>query len=246
MSIRISARIRPIVLLAAWLSAPLLIAQSTHVKLPPLPATGCLVAESTGEVSHGTAFSRPIGGGLSILLDPTPTGWTVRVQSAAGPRPLHDAAELATPPYRSVNPLLITTDFNFRAQDIVGWNPRHFQFFSNAAQTAAALRAYDAYMAHPDDAQAMQRLAAMPQKASPGEFRVLDSRLLPGTANQSPAAAMVAAHFQTTPHTLIQAPVSQASALGQIEWLRFQLTLWLPAGYPVSAGWKLDRSRCPR
>ena len=40
----------------------------------------------------------------------------------------HDYAELATPPYESVSPLLLSTDFSFRAQDAVAWNPRRFRY----------------------------------------------------------------------------------------------------------------------
>jgi hypothetical protein len=215
-------------------------------RLPRLPASGCVSAVADGEVSAGASFAQPLGGGLSILLDPTSAGWVLRVLPTAGPRPPHDFAELATPPYKSVNPVLITTDFDFRAQDVVGWNPRHFQFFTRLSQATAAQHAYDAYMAHPNDIQAMQRLANMPQYAAVGDFSFLDARLLPGVANQSSAAAMVAVHFQTTAHTLVQAPVSQASALGRIEWMRFRLSLRLPAGFNLASGWKVDRSRCPR
>jgi len=214
--------------------------------LPPLPATACVSAISSGEVSAGGNFSEPLGGGLDILLDPTPTGWVLRVLPGTGIHPPHDYAELATPPYQSVNPLLITTDFSFRAQDVIGWNPRHFQFYARPSQASAAQHAYDDYFAHPKDMKIMQRLAELPQYAASGDFTVLDSRLLPGTGNQSPAAAVVAAHFQTTPHTLLQAPANQASPLGRVVWMRFQLSLLLPKGFAVATAWQVDRSRCPR
>ena len=46
----------------------------------------------------------------------------------------HDYAELATPPYESVSPLLLSTDFSFRAQDAVAWNPRRFRYADNSAE----------------------------------------------------------------------------------------------------------------
>ena len=199
--------------------------QHPHPHLTPLPATACLSAVSTGEVSMGKSFSRPLGGGLEILFDPTLNGWVLRVLPAAGPRPPHDYAELATPPYLSVNPLLLTTDFNFRAQDAVGWNPRHFQFFARPAQAAAAQHAYDDYFAHPNDAQAINRLAELPQAAALGELTILDAHLVPGTANQSPTVATLAANFSATPHSLDQALSGRATPLGRIDWLRFRVSL---------------------
>ena len=74
--------------------------------------------------------------GLKFLLEPIASGWIVRVLAAAGRGEPHDYAELATPPYRSVTPLAISTDFSFRAQDAVGWNPRRFRYAANAAAFA--------------------------------------------------------------------------------------------------------------
>ena len=96
-----------------------------------------------GEVVAGRGFEREIGGGLTIGLDPVESGWAVRVVPTRGVRGEHDYAELATPPYRSVNPLLVTTGFGFRAQDVVGWNPRRFQFAASPAEFAALLRFYE-------------------------------------------------------------------------------------------------------
>jgi hypothetical protein len=216
-----------------------------HPRPVPLPVTACVTAVSTGEAGMGKSFSRPIGGGLVLLFDPTPTGWVVRVLPSSGARPPHDYAELATPPYQSINPLLLTTDFNFRAQDVVGWNPRHFQFFAHAAQAATAQHAYDYYFAHPNDAQAINRLAELPQSAALGTLTLLDAHLVPGTANQSPSVAALAANFSGTQHSLDQSP-SGGSPSGRIDWLRFRIDLQLPAGFPVAAGWQVDRSRCPR
>lgn len=221
-------------------------AQHTSTHLQPLPATACVSAVREGEVVAGTKFAEPIGGGLSILLDPIASGWVVRVEPVSGSLPAHDFAELATPPYKSVNPLLITTDFNFRAQDVVGWNPRQFQFFARATQADAAQRAYDFYFAHLNDAAAMERLAEMPQTAAAGTLTILNARLVPGTANQAPAAAMVAAHFQTTQHTLVQSPDGKGSPQGRVMWMKFRITLLLPSGFHPAAGWQVDRSRCPR
>src|SRR3982751_5665863 len=81
-----------------------------------------------GEVRAGQQYVKGIGGGIELMLEPLPSGWILRVLPVGVGRPEHDYAELATPPYRSVNPLSISTDFSFRAQDAVAWNPRRFRF----------------------------------------------------------------------------------------------------------------------
>jgi hypothetical protein len=81
-----------------------------------------------GELKDGRPFSQPIGNGLKIFFQPIHSGWILRVLPVSGPMGDYDYAELATPPYQSVTPLSISTDFSFRAQDAVGWNPRHFRF----------------------------------------------------------------------------------------------------------------------
>ena len=81
---------------------------------------------------RGRAMSARSGNGLEVMLEPLASGWILRVLPASGPRPAHDYAELATPPYRSVSPLLISTDYSFRAQDAVAWNPRRFRYVGHA------------------------------------------------------------------------------------------------------------------
>ncbi|HEY6374845.1 MAG TPA: hypothetical protein VIX90_04900, partial [Edaphobacter sp.] len=94
----------------------------------PAGSKGCVRGVLEGEVHAGEGFVRPIGNGLEVMLEPLASGWILRVLPVGVPRPAHDYAELATPPYQSVSPLLISTDFSFRAQDAVGWNPREFRF----------------------------------------------------------------------------------------------------------------------
>ncbi len=167
-------------------------------------------------------------------LEAVPAGWIVRVLPAAGQRPAHDAAELATPPYNSVTPLAITTDFSFRAQDAVAWNPRRFQFAAEMSSFKKLQSVYTAFMAKPDDAAAGERLAEMAAASATGELQILDARLVPGTANQSQMAAAVASHIAQTPHTVEQG----GSPLGAITWLKFRVTVHLPAGFAAAKGLK--------
>ena len=111
---------------------------------------GCPSLTFDGEVQAGHSFQHRIDSGQIFLLESLPSGWIVRVLPAAGARPMHDYAELATPPYRSPNPLLISTDFAFRSQDAISWNPREFHFFTTAAQMSVAGKAYEATVREPN------------------------------------------------------------------------------------------------
>ena len=205
-------------------------AQAAHPSTPR--ATGACFAVITGEVRSGQSFRAPINASLQLLLDPVPHGWILRVLPTTGLMPSEDMAELATPPFRSINPLLLTTDFGFRAQDVVGWNSRSFHYIRRHADLAAAEQAFHAVVAssHPTSAEqlAVVRVAA---DAAEGRLEILDSRLVPGTADQTSAAALVATHFLTTAHTILPhreastgAPAGShdAGLLGQVEWLRFR------------------------
>ena len=195
-------------------------------------ATAACSVVITGELRSGQPFRAPINASLRLLLDPVPHGWILRVLPATGPMPAEDMAELATPPFRSINPLLLTTDFGFRAQDVVGWNPRAFRYLRRRADLAAAEEAFHAVVAsrHPTSAEqlAVVHVAAA---AAEGRLEILDSHLIPGTADQTPAAALVATHFLTTAHTILPAKAGSTGLssgshdpglAGQVEWLRFR------------------------
>ena len=198
-----------------------------------VPACRTEVVEGT--VEAGQPFVRPIGNGLLLALQPIRAGWIVRVVPAStrpadvGQPGFHDYAELASPPYQSVTPLSVSTDFAFRSQDAVGWNPRRFRFADSAASYARLLAAYEAFeqAGTPGSGTAASSLAAEVARTSEGVLTILDAKLVPGTADQGAAAASVSANFTTTAHTLVQTPDGQASALGGIVALRFRVELEL-------------------
>ncbi len=199
-----------------------------------------------GELNAGKPYSQLLGGGLKLSFQPLPSGWILRVLPASGPIGEHDYAELATPPYQSVTPLAISTDFAFRAQDAIGWNPRRFHFATSAASFKRLEQAYlkfEAAGANPSgDVQAeLSRQIAQTPEAT---FTILDSRLVGGTADQWQQAAVVASHFNSTAHTLVQEPDGSTSPLGRIVWLRFRLDLNLPPGFPANQALHLQSVPC--
>ncbi len=188
-----------------------------------------------GEVAAGQRFTQPFGGGLEFVLDPTRQGWVVRIEPLHRAVPGPDFAEVATLPFRSVNPLLLTTDFGFRAQDVIGWNPRSFRYLQSPGQFARARRAYDEAVSatQPSPAQTAE-VAAVVDASREGRLEILDARLVPGTGDQSPAASLLATHLLTTPHILADA--TAANTVGRVEWLRFRATLGgVPAVWATSA-----------
>ena len=213
-------------------------------------AGACRVAVVEGEVRAGESFERPIGQGLEVRLEALSwgSGWVLRVlPMAAGKRGLpHDYAELATPPYASVNPLIFSTDFSFRSQDVIAWNPRRFRYAANAAEFARLAAKYERYgQATPPTAKAESELEAAVNEAQQGTLEILDARLIPGTANQAGTAAMVASHFSTTAHTIEEQPEGKGSPLGKVTWVRFQINLDLHEGFRPEDGMTLKPRTCP-
>ena len=178
-----------------------------------------------GEVKAGERFAHNIDGTLEFVAEPIASGWIVRVRPQSGESLRHDYAELATPPYASVSPLLISTDYSFRAQDAVGWNPRRFAYAADRASFEKLQSAYDRYMAGGSGAVAAQaELSALVMRAPQGELTILDAHLVPGTADQWRMAAGVATHFTATAHT-IEAARAGESVLGRVTWMRFRVSL---------------------
>ncbi len=213
---------------------------------PPKPPNTCRHASFEGEVNAGQPFTRLIGNGLVFYLQPIPSGWILRVLPASGPIGDHDYAELATPPYQSVTPLSLSTDFAFRAQDAAGWNPRRFRFASSKAafdRLASVYRRFEQAGATPPAPLELDLSTEIAQ-ASEGSLTLLDVRLLPGTADQSRSAATVASHFAGTAHTVVQAPDTPATPLGRLLWIRFRVDLNLPRGFTPNPALRVLSTTC--
>jgi len=194
----------------------------------------CRVGILEGEISAGQSFTRPIGNGLEAMLEALPSGWIIRVLPVNHPRPSHDYAELATPPYRSVSPLLLSTDYSFRAQDAAGWTPRRFRFETNQKSFAQLLGAYNEYK-RTDSSSSQEALARLVSQLPEGTLAILDIHFVPGTGDQVPAAAAVAQHLASTAHTLERPPDGRSSILGRLTWMRFRMSLQLPREFPMDS-----------
>ncbi len=207
---------------------------------PPKQAMNCSRVEFEGDVKAGEGFERVFAPGLKFYLEPLKSGWIVRVLAAEEPRGSHDYAELATPPYRSVNPLLISTDWSFRAQDALAWNPRRFRYAESREVFRRLAAVYDKVMA--GDAASSARAAELVSTQPEGTFQILDAKLVPGLADQAQMAATVASHLAETPHEVDQAQTP--SPLGHVEEIRFRVNLELLTGVPGNKGLKIEKMFC--
>lgn len=200
----------------------------------------CRRAVLEGTVHEGQGFQVEFAQGLVFGLEPIRSGWAVRVVAANRPRGPRDYAEVATLPYQSVSPLLLGTDWAFRAQDAVGWTPRRFHFAGTEDAYRALLGGYDAVLR--GDAAASQRAALLAEAQPEGLLEIKDAKLAPGLADQTRMAAAVSARFTATPHT-VDASASP-SPLGRVEDLRFRVSLDLPENKPAGAGVKIATFGC--
>ncbi len=204
------------------------------------PVGHCSRVVFDGDVKAGEGFEKIFAKGLKFYMEPLRSGWIVRVLAADGPRGGHDYAELATPPYRSVNPLLISTDWSFRAQDAVAWNPRRFRYARNGEVFRRLAELYGGVTAN--DAASSSKAAEIASEQPEGVVQILDARMAPGIADQAQMAATVASHLEETPHEVDQGIAP--SALGRIEELRFRVKLDLPAESHAAAGLFVENFLC--
>jgi hypothetical protein len=212
-------------------------AQTGHAMKPP---KSCSRVVFDGDVRAGEGFEKAFAKGLKFYLEPLRSGWIVRVLAADEPRGTHDYAELATPPYRSVSPLLISTDWSFRAQDAVAWNPRRFRYARNSEVFRRLAGLYGGVMAN--DAVSSSKVAEVVSEQPEGVLQILDVRMVPGLADQAQMAAVVASHLEETPHKVDQSVAP--SALGRLEELRFRVKLDLPEGIVPVPGLVVEKILC--
>ena len=199
---------------------------------PQSQGRACRAVVLQGQVKAGEPFSGDIGNGLKFTLQPIHSGWIARVLPAAGLPTEPDYAEVATPPYRSVTPLSISTDFAFRAQDAIGWNPREFRFALDRGSYQKLSSFYkETSAASPGEVTTASgmRLGELLAGTGSGSLRLVDARLIPGVADQNSQAAAVASHFSSTAHTIEEPAGGKASPLGELLWIRFRVELQIPS-----------------
>lgn len=234
--------------------------------LMPLPVFGappgrvCSRVVLSGEVNGGQEWKSAIGEGWVFRLVPirgdAGSGWDLVVDRDPGAG-YPDALLLASPPWNSINEREVGTTYGLRAQDAIGWNPRSFRFLTNPAalrqgqalfaelnqQSRPASGAADAKKSAAV-AQLSGELMKLQAGSSAGELRILDAKLAPGDSDAASYAENWALQSVKTPHTFLQPAGTKPTELGQFYWMKFQITLWLPAGWQTPKGITPVRGGC--
>lgn len=192
-----------------------------------------------GEARAGQEWRIEIGRGWVFRLVPIApgqnsyTGWDLVVDRDQ-PAGFPDALLLATPPYNSINEREIGTTFGLRAQDAIGWNPRTFRFLISPAALHYGQQIYGQLSGGTSAASAMRAsrgLLALEGQAATGKLQILDAHLTPGAADPASFAENWAEQSYATPQSNEPATHGAAGPLGELHWIRFDLTLWLPEGW---------------
>lgn len=205
-----------------------------------------------GEVTAGAEWKALLGEDWVFRILPVPpmqagyTGWDLVIDRAQ-PAGFPDALYLATPPFGSINEREIATTFGLRAQDAIGWNPRTFRFLIDPKAFDEAQQVYrSGYPSGPSSSASSdvaKRLLELQKGAASGELRILDARLVPGTADPAPYAQQWAMEVSRTQHEIEPSSIG-GSPRGALRSMRFRLTLWLPAKWTFPPGVHATRATC--
>ena len=221
-----------------------------------------------GEVSAGHEWKMAFGEGWTFRVVPIPKdktaagigGWDLVVDRDE-PAGFPDAVLVATPPYNLINPREVATSYGLRAQDAIGWNPRRFRFMTNRNAFRQAQRLYLSLIRYGELGgkgkevasgrkkkaldRAKTRFIKLAKESSPGEFDILDARLAPGIGAVKPYAANWALQSAKTPHTVEPPPDGSPTELGNLDWIRFSVTLWVPGSWRAAGKVQNPRAPCP-
>ncbi len=174
------------------------------------------------------------------------SGWDLAVNRER-PAGFPDALLVATPPYNSINEHEVGTTFGLRAQDAIGWNPRSFHFITYPARHSPRASGYSRFSAAPailprrpaaasQAGTATQRQLRINQKSSSGQFRILDARIAPGVSDAASYAEPWALASPRTKHSIEPSSTGKSTDLGELHWMQFSITLWLPANWKLPDG----------
>lgn len=223
----------------------------------------CERLELAGEVNAGHEWRAAFGEGWVFRLLPIApgrtgdaySGWDL-VVDREHPAGYPDALLLATPPYNSINEREVGTTYRLRAQDAIGWNPRSFHFLTAPAALREGQSLYielsrdgrsqpsSAAGADSPESRATRKLMALQDSASAGEFRILDARLVPGSADAVSYAENWALQSEKTPYSVESMMGSHPTPRGELFWIKFSITLWLPNGWKPPKTVKATPASC--
>lgn len=208
MTFRVGSRPLSFVLFFAALSTAVLQADwQSHPSLPSFPSSKPDVVIS-GDLSAGKSFKRDIGRGLAFQLVPSPAsfgkGWDIEIVPDDRAGGFGEYASIATPPYHQYKPTYVNASYGVTAAQAVNM-VRKFQFVETAADSQAASVVVNTVVYTLDWTGQKDSIAAQAAKipVGVGDLRVVGSRITPGRNGED---------------------------LGSIDWIKFQVRLWLRSG----------------
>jgi hypothetical protein len=132
---------------------------------------------------------------------------------------------LLTPPYRFASSRDVNTGWGTMAQDAV--KGRHkFRFVLNREDAAKGAAAIDKALwpdSDPKQADALKILNSLP--AGTGEFKILDSKITPGTPVPGYSNC-------------------EKGNCGQIHWIKFEVVLVVPRGFKTDPTLRREPAQC--
>ena len=183
-----------------------------------------------GEVNAGEKFTRDIGNSLNFRLDPLKgsAGWEFEIgPNSAAPNEWDQYVYVLTPPYRNSSAREVNTGWGVTAQDAVR-RQRQFWFLISRKDAPAAVTAIDEVLwpkSEQEQTLALQKLASLP--AGTGEFTILESKITPGTPVPGYSDC-------------------QHEQCGEIHWIKFRVTLTVPAGFIAGKDLQATSVQCPK
>ena len=235
-----------------------IIAASVAALGAPARSATCQKIVLNGQVTTGQDWKAPFGQGWVFRVIPIApgqagySGWDLVVDREQ-PAGFPDALLVATPPYNSINEHEVGTTFGLRAQDAIGWNPRTFHFLTDLDDFRESQKLFPILSARhvmqapavsPAEGRAIQRQLKTNQKASAGQFRILDAHIAPGVSDAASYAEPWALASPRTKHSIEQSSTGKSTDLGELHWVQFSVTLWLPANWKLPAGVAASPSSC--
>lgn len=186
-----------------------------------------------GQVSAGQDFQTEISNSLIFMLraerqQVNPQGWRIEIQPKISKlEPPPDYARIATPPYRSSNPLYLNLSYGITARDAVRWTPRDFGFVTSEAEHEALSALVRKLLWKPpeDEGKNEKELDALDAKRHK-EWQDMLSRVAEGKVH------------------ILKYRLRKTESGEEIEWLRFKVELFVPCSISHAPNLRVDASRC--
>ena len=190
------------------------------------PST-CIQLSFSGEANNGKNYSRQFSPSLQFKLQALDdTGWAFNIITTDTQPSDIDFVYPVTPPYRGRNAQQINTGWGTLAQEAARKGSVDFEFLLNSVDAARAMELLESVLwpGEQDSNKALNEISSLPHGW--GTFEITDSQFTPGTPVPG---------FSNC----------EENKCGSIQWVRFRVTLTVPADFPASSDVHPLTTSCP-